>query len=104
MKNAPSIRVATCRSYLFVPGNRPERFDKACAAGAGAVIVDLEDAVAPDEKMSARTAVRDWLGSDKSPAQVERNTVFIRINSATTEWFFNLANNAGNLRDALRGQ
>ncbi|HSC24458.1 MAG TPA: CoA ester lyase, partial [Casimicrobiaceae bacterium] len=30
------------RSYLFVPGNRPDRYDKACSAGAGAVIVDLE--------------------------------------------------------------
>jgi citrate lyase subunit beta/citryl-CoA lyase len=29
------------RSYLYVPGNRPDRFDKACAAGADAVIVDL---------------------------------------------------------------
>lgn len=34
--------------YLYVPGNRPERFDKARAAGADAVIIDLEDAVPPD--------------------------------------------------------
>jgi citrate lyase subunit beta/citryl-CoA lyase len=34
-------------SYLFVPADRPERFAKALASGAGAVIVDLEDAVAP---------------------------------------------------------
>jgi len=67
------------RSYLFVPGNRPERFDKACAAGAGAVIIDLEDAVAADEKIAARTLVKAWL----SAAQ----PVLIRVNSADTEWF-----------------
>ena len=33
------------RSYLFVPGNRPERFDKALASGADVVIIDLEDAL-----------------------------------------------------------
>jgi citrate lyase subunit beta/citryl-CoA lyase len=35
------------RSYLFVPGDRPERFDKALASGAHGVILDLEDAVQP---------------------------------------------------------
>lgn len=66
-------------SYLFVPGNRPERFAKACAAGAGAVVIDLEDAVPPGEKASARGAVSQWL----SP----RHPVVVRINSAETEWF-----------------
>ena len=67
------------RSWLFVPGNRPERFDKAFAAGADVVIVDLEDAVAPADKPAAREAVRAWL----SPAK----PVFIRLNAASTEWF-----------------
>ena len=67
------------RSYLFVPGNRAERFDKAFAAGADVVIVDLEDAVAPAEKRAARESVRAWL----TPAK----PVFIRLNAATTEWF-----------------
>lgn len=79
MTRAQSELAAACRSYLFVPGNRPERFDKACDAGAGTVIIDLEDAVAPSEKKSARAAVRDWLCTEKA--------VLIRINSATTEWF-----------------
>jgi|GEM_PF-5548753 len=48
------------RSFLFVPGNQPERFDKAYGAGAHAVIVDLEDAVAPADKAAARDAVRAW--------------------------------------------
>ena len=43
-------------TYLFVPGNRPDRFDKAVASPAGAVIVDLEDAVAPDDKAAARAS------------------------------------------------
>lgn len=67
------------RSYLFVPGNRPERFAKACAAGAGAVIVDLEDAVPPAEKTAARASLAAWLSNAES--------VLIRINSADTEWF-----------------
>ncbi len=37
-------------SYLFVPGNRPERFSKAVEAGPDAIILDLEDAVHPDSK------------------------------------------------------
>lgn len=60
------------RSYLFVPGDRPERFDKAWASGADAVILDLEDAVAPGRKAAARAAVAAWL--DRS------RPVWIRIN------------------------
>lgn len=67
------------RSYLFVPGDRPERFSKACAAGADAVIIDLEDAVAPADKDAARAAVAAWL----SPA----HRVMLRINGADTQWF-----------------
>jgi citrate lyase subunit beta/citryl-CoA lyase/(S)-citramalyl-CoA lyase len=44
----------TYRSMLFVPGARPDRFEKAAAAGADAVCIDLEDAVAPDQKATAR--------------------------------------------------
>jgi citrate lyase subunit beta/citryl-CoA lyase len=67
------------RSYLFVPGNRPERFDKACAAGADAVIVDLEDAVPAADKQAARDALAAWL----SPQQ----PVLVRINGADSAWF-----------------
>jgi hypothetical protein len=49
-------------TYLFVPGNRPERFDKALASGADRVILDLEDAVAPDDKGSARSSLQHgWI-------------------------------------------
>src|SRR5260370_1029287 len=67
------------RSYLFVPGNRPDRFAKACAAGADAVVLDLEDSVAAGDKMTARAAVAAWL----TPAQ----PVLVRVNVANSEWF-----------------
>ena len=56
------------RTYLFVPGNRPERFDKAAAAGADAIILDLEDAVAPQDKDRARINVRQWLDAHRDAA------------------------------------
>ncbi|PDS75252.1 CoA ester lyase [Rhizobium sp. L43] len=49
------------RSLLFVPGDRPERFEKALASGADAVILDLEDSVAPANKPRARGAVHDFV-------------------------------------------
>lgn len=67
------------RSYLYVPGNRPDRFDKALAAGADAVIVDLEDAVPPAEKPAARAALSAWL----KPAQ----PVIVRVNATDSPWF-----------------
>jgi len=67
------------RSYLFVPGDRPERFDKALATGAHAVILDLEDAVAPGRKVQAREAVAGWMKT----ASVR---VFVRINPEGTPW------------------
>ena len=44
-------------TYLFVPGDRPDRFAKALASGADVVVLDLEDAVAPAAKDTARAAV-----------------------------------------------
>ena len=67
------------RSYLFVPANRPDRFDKALASHADAVIIDLEDAVPPDDKSTSRNALAAWL----SPA----HPVIIRVNGADTPWF-----------------
>lgn len=65
------------RSYLFVPGNRPERFAKAFASGADAVILDLEDAVAPRDKGDARSAVASWFAA--APA-TDRARALVRIN------------------------
>jgi citrate lyase subunit beta / citryl-CoA lyase len=49
------------RSWLYVPGNRPERFAKAAGSGADAIILDLEDAVPRPEKEQARAQVAGWL-------------------------------------------
>lgn len=67
------------RTYLFVPGSRPERFSKAMDSGADAVIIDLEDAVASDDKPAARDALVQWL-NEKSP-------VYVRINAEGTKWY-----------------
>ena len=48
---------------LYVPGNRPDRFDKAVATGADLVILDLEDAVPAEDKASARASVAAWLAA-----------------------------------------
>jgi len=58
------------RSYLFVPGDRPERYAKALASGADAVIIDLEDAVAPHAKAIARDALRDAWAELRSSARI----------------------------------
>lgn len=66
------------RSLLFVPGDRPERFDKAASSGAHEVVLDLEDAVAPAAKAAARGMVASWLATGRQ--------AFVRINALQTEW------------------
>jgi len=63
------------RSLLFVPGDRPDRVAKAAASGADALILDLEDAVAPAAKARARAAVADSLAAP--PTGV---ALFVRVN------------------------
>lgn len=58
------------RSLLFVPGARPDRFDKAVASGADAVCIDLEDAVAPGQKAEARQATLGFLKAPSGAAAV----------------------------------
>jgi len=67
------------RSCLFVPGDRPERFAKALAAGADRVILDLEDAVAPGNKGAAREHI--------ARAVEEGAQVMVRINSQGSDAF-----------------
>lgn len=52
------------RSLLFVPGDRPDRMEKALGAGADALILDLEDSVAPTAKADARRVVADFVGAN----------------------------------------
>ncbi|RVT40130.1 HpcH/HpaI aldolase/citrate lyase family protein [Sphingobium algorifonticola] len=62
------------RSLLFVPGDRPDRFAKAAASGADALILDLEDSVAAANKASARHAIAQWLRQPRDiPAFVRTN-------------------------------
>lgn len=68
------------RCLLFVPGARPERFDKALASGADQVCIDLEDAVLPNEKESARDAAFDFLAS----VVVTGTELGVRINPIST--------------------
>ncbi|MFJ8816272.1 HpcH/HpaI aldolase/citrate lyase family protein [Amycolatopsis thermoflava] len=71
--------IAGARSFLFVPGHRPDQFTKAAASGADVVVLDLEDAVAPEHKASAREHVRSWLDAG--------NPAVVRINGPGTPWF-----------------
>jgi citrate lyase beta subunit len=64
------------RCLLFVPGSRPERFSKAAASGADMVCIDLEDAVAPGDKATARAATLTFLAT--APTTCEW---VLRINS-----------------------
>ncbi len=63
------------RSYLYVSGSDPHRIEKALASDADAVILDLEDAVAPNRKEEARETVAGFLRSE------HEKLVFVRINA-----------------------
>jgi citrate lyase subunit beta/citryl-CoA lyase len=73
----------TPRTYLFVPGNRPERFAKALASPADIVVLDLEDAVSAEDKGHARESVCDQLAG--MPAE-KRARVVVRINDVGSPW------------------
>lgn len=70
-------------SYLFVPATRTDRISKAFAAGAHAVIVDLEDAVDASDKLLARQQLQAYfkVHSGDAPA------VWLRVNARGTPWF-----------------
>ena len=70
------------RSLLFVPGDRPERFEKALTSGADAVILDLEDSVAPANKPKARDSVHEFV-----PRHAGETKLLIRINPLASPEF-----------------
>lgn len=82
---SPAARAvwAQARSFLFVPATRPERLAKALASGADAVIVDLEDAVAPSDKAAARLS---FLPAFSALTPAQRVRVLVRINAHATPW------------------
>jgi citrate lyase subunit beta/citryl-CoA lyase len=71
--------IAGARTFLFVPGDRPDRFARALASGADAVVLDLEDAVAPAAKLGAREHVTRWLA--------QGHQAVVRINAEGTPWY-----------------
>jgi citrate lyase subunit beta/citryl-CoA lyase len=79
-----SVASSIPRTYLFVPGTRPERFGKALASGADTVILDLEDAVASDDKALARNAIADWF---RTASADDQSRAVVRINDAASPWF-----------------
>ncbi len=73
------------RSKLFVPGSRPELFDKALASQADGLSFDLEDAVADAKKDDARKTLQQWM---QMPAVVSSNkSIIVRVNAMDTRYF-----------------
>ena len=66
------------RSWMFVPGHRQKMIDKAFGLNADAIMLDIEDGVAPNEKDTARELIGAALGRDKAPRSPAR---FVRINA-----------------------
>ena len=82
-----TVPAEDARSWLLVPGTKPERFDAAAASRADAVLLDIEDAVDASRKPQARQDARDWL---------ETGSAWVRINDCTTDfWADDLAVLAG---------
>lgn len=87
----------TFRSLLFVPGDRPERFDKAAASGADALILDLEDSVSAANKQAAREAIAARLAAPRA-----RPALFVRVNPEDGEFHAaDLAALAGTAPDGI---
>ena len=79
----PDLHMHIPVTYLFVPGDRPERFAKALQSGADVVILDLEDAVMPEAKDRARAEVARFIQSQAGCVP----RLVVRINDTTSKWF-----------------
>ena len=66
------------RSWMFVPGHRQRMIDKALSLNTDAIMLDIEDGVAPSEKDTARKLIAEALGRERSPSSPTR---FVRINA-----------------------
>ncbi|MGP4118422.1 HpcH/HpaI aldolase/citrate lyase family protein [Psychrobacter aquimaris] len=78
--------IAHNKTWLFVPATRIDRVENAFASGADAVIVDLEDAVAKQDKAKARDTLKNYY-NEQNKAQIYR-PIWLRINKAGSEEFF----------------
>ena len=79
------MSLPACRSIFFVPGDRPDRYGKALAAGADAVCIDLEDAVAPARKAQAREEVTGFLARWGDGDSHRRTRLIVRMNDLGSE-------------------
>jgi len=70
------------RSWMFVPGHRQKMIDKALAINADAIMLDIEDGVAPSEKDTARKLIGEALGRERAPKAPAR---FVRVNASGHE-------------------
>lgn len=70
--------MALLRSWMFVPGHRQRMIDKALGLNADAIMLDIEDGVAPNEKDQARKNIGESLGGKKTPGSPAR---YVRINA-----------------------
>ena len=75
--------LALAQTFLFSPGHRPEFFNKALASSSKAIIIDLEDAVPPDQKKQAREHIQAFW---QSCSMENRQRVLIRINPIDTDF------------------
>ena len=92
------ISLARARTLLFVPGNRPERFDKALASGADVIVLDLEDGVPTAAKHAAREAIAAaWAGlrARGVPLVVRINPLDSALGHEDVQWLARLAPGAG---------
>lgn len=71
------------RSHLFMPGSNPRALEKARTVGADGIILDLEDAVAPDAKATARNAIAETLAK----GGFGKREMLIRINALDSPWW-----------------
>jgi citrate lyase subunit beta/citryl-CoA lyase len=93
-----STTLADARTFLFVPGNRPARFEKAARSGADAIVLDLEDAVPQADKAVARAAIAAaWAGLHAIgvPLVVRTNSVDQPLGQQDLEWLAGLVAPAG---------
>jgi citrate lyase subunit beta/citryl-CoA lyase len=81
----PDARLALAQTFLMVPGDRPERYAQACASGADAIVIDLEDAVPAAGKGAARAALSNWLDSPEGRAP--HIPVLVRVNCVQSGCF-----------------
>ncbi len=84
-ENSHKESLTLMRSLLFVPGDSEKKQSKALASGADALILDLEDSVAPSRKPAAREMTQAWLMSAK--AAPNRPQLYVRINSLQSAYW-----------------